>query len=137
MAQFVDASVIITLERTGRGFEDLRKVTDPDESLALAAVTASELLVGVHRAASPSQRFRRQASIEGLIERLTVFPFDLNAARIHARLAAELAAQGQMVGAHDLILAATALSNGYAVLTDNVREFTRVPGLEVRQPRWS
>lgn len=57
---------------------------------------------------------------------------DLKAARIRARTAAELAARGLTIGAHDLIIGDTALSNGYAVLTDNVREFGRVPGLEVR-----
>ena len=41
-----------------------------------------------------------------------------------------------MIGAHDLQIAATALAWGYAVLTDNLRDFHRVPGLEVRQPIW-
>ncbi len=41
-----------------------------------------------------------------------------------------------MIALHDLIIAATALANGYGVLTENVRDFIRVPGLEVRQPTW-
>jgi hypothetical protein len=49
-------------------------------------------------------------------------------ARTHARLWAQLAA-GTPVGAHDLLIAATALAHGYAVLTDDPRDFGRVPGL--------
>ena len=43
---------------------------------------------------------------------------------------------GQTTGAHDLLIAATALAHGYGVMTDNIRDFERVPGLEVRQPDW-
>jgi tRNA(fMet)-specific endonuclease VapC len=42
-----------------------------------------------------------------------------------------------MIGLHDIEVAATALTHGYGVLTDNVRDFERVPGLIVRQPVWS
>jgi predicted nucleic acid-binding protein len=52
-------------------------------------------------------------------------------ARIHASIYAELATKGEMIGAHDLIIAATARFHDLAVLTDNVKEFSRVPGLRV------
>jgi predicted nucleic acid-binding protein len=57
-------------------------------------------------------------------------------AEMHARIWAELAASGQRIGAHDFMIAATALVYQYTLLTDNVREFSRIPGLEVRQPAW-
>lgn len=41
-----------------------------------------------------------------------------------------------MIGPHDLIIGATALANGYAILTENVGGLSRVPGLEVRRPSW-
>ncbi|MBI3977029.1 MAG: hypothetical protein HY331_02475 [Chloroflexi bacterium] len=47
-----------------------------------------------------------------------------------------LAATGQPVGAHDLLIGAAALAHGYTVLTENVRDFRRIPGLTVRQPNW-
>ena len=62
--------------------------------------------------------------------------FDLRVALIHAQLWVELASAGQLIGAHDLMIAATAVAHGYAVLTDNLRDFNRVPGLEIRQPGW-
>ena len=67
---------------------------------------------------------------------MPILPFGLAEARIHARIWAGLTASGTLIGAHDLLIAATALAHGFDLLTDNVREFSRVPGLVVRQPVW-
>lgn len=67
---------------------------------------------------------------------MTVLPFDLAAARIHARLLDELLAAGRPIGANDLLIAATALVHDYAILTFNVREFAQVSGLVVERPEW-
>ena len=67
---------------------------------------------------------------------MPVLPFDLLVARVHARVSAQLLDAGRLIGAHDLLIAATALAHGYAVLTQNLRDFRRVPGLDVRQPSW-
>jgi tRNA(fMet)-specific endonuclease VapC len=56
---------------------------------------------------------------------------DLAAARIHAQIWSDPAAKGRMIGAHDLWLAASALANDCSLVTRNVREFERVPGLSV------
>ena len=135
MAQLIDASVFIALER--RGQDPLAPTTTAsDDRVGIAAITASELLVGVHRADSPQHRLRREAFVETILERIPVLPFDLRVARTHAQILAQMAATGQLIGAHDLLLAATALAHGYSVLTDNLREFHRVPGLMVEQPMW-
>jgi len=60
-----------------------------------------------------------------------VQPFDLANARCHARLWADLELRGQMIGAHDLQIAAAALAFGHDLGTLNVREFQRVTGLRV------
>lgn len=52
-------------------------------------------------------------------------------ARVHAEVWAQLAAQGAVIGAHDLWIAATALTHGLAVATRNIRDFARVPGLRI------
>ena len=52
-------------------------------------------------------------------------------ARTHAEILAILSSRGELIGAHDLIIAATALSTGHAILTTDLDEFRRVPGLEV------
>lgn len=135
MAQLIDAGVIISLERRRLSLQELAALV-PDEPIAIAAITASEFLVGIHCADTEARCLQREAFVEALLARVPVLQFDLVVARTHARLWADLAVRGQLIGPHDLQLAATALAFGYAVLTDNLREFHRVPGLVVRQPAW-
>ena len=135
MAQLIDTSVLISMERQRRPFSDLTTAAS-NEPMALAAITASELLVGVLRSDSPQRRLRGEAFVEAVLESIPVLPFDLRVARIHAEIWAVLAATGQGIGSNDTMIAATALAHGHVVLTDNIRDFNRVPGLEVRQPDW-
>jgi len=136
MALLIDTTVLIGLERRGGKLDEL--VTGmPDEQFALATITASEILVGIYRTDSAQRRVSRERWVEDALGRLPVLPFDLTVARLHAKLWAELSAGGTMIGLHDIQVAATALTHGYSVLTENVREFGRVPGLVVRQPAWS
>jgi predicted nucleic acid-binding protein len=60
-----------------------------------------------------------------------VVDFTAEVARVHAELLATLMTQGQLIGAHDLLIAATARHRQSAVLTTNTHEFQRVPDLEV------
>jgi tRNA(fMet)-specific endonuclease VapC len=106
------------------------------EPLALASITASELLSGIERADSLEHRQRRLAFVETVLSIVPVLPFDLQVAREHARLDAQLRALGQQIGANDLLIAATALSHDMPVLTENLRDFERVPGLVVQRPDW-
>ena len=133
MGTLVDSSVLIAGER---GKLDLERALAEhgDEQVAIAAITASELLHGVHRAAQPGQRARREAFVEHLLRRLPVVAFDEVAARVHAVTWAELAAKGVNVGAHDLMIAATALAIGWGVATHDARGFPKIPGL--RLARW-
>ena len=71
--------------------------------------------------------------LEGVVIR--AIPVDLATARAHARLWAHLASEGRIIGPHDLWLAAVAISRGYTVVTANLRELERVPGLVVED--WS
>jgi tRNA(fMet)-specific endonuclease VapC len=100
----------------------------PDEEVGIAAITASELLHGVHRA-TPQYRARREAFVEAVLVAFLPLPFDLLAARAHARIWAQLASVGQDVGAHDRLVAATAIAAGWRVGTANLRHFDRISGL--------
>ena len=102
-----------------------------DEESFLSVVTASELLHSVHRAARPEQRARRSAFVEGVLERFPVLEVNLATARAHSRLWADLAAAGVLIGPHDMWLAATCIAHGLTLVTTDLREFERVPGLEV------
>ena len=131
MAFLIDTTAFILLERRGGDLAALAARLPADESVTIATITASELLVGVHRGAGAAQRTRREAFVESILENVPTLPFDLRAARVHARLVAQLAGEGSRIGAHDLLIAATALTHGCTVLTANIREFSRVPGLNV------
>jgi predicted nucleic acid-binding protein len=102
-----------------------------EESIAIAAITASELLHGCQRATDPGVRARRAAFVEGLLGAIPVLQFGLAEARRHAELWATLADQGTRIGPHDMLIGATALAGGHALATGNRREFSRIPGLRL------
>jgi tRNA(fMet)-specific endonuclease VapC len=128
----IDSSVLIDLERRGISPATLRQTND--ETTAISVVTVAELLFGLHRAATESQRARREDFIAKARENLDVLPFDLSAANLYARIWSQLVRRGERIGIHDLMIAATALVYDHDVLTHNLREFRRVPNLTVRQP---
>lgn len=121
---------------TERGRFDLDSFLDAesDVSAFISAVTASELLVGVHRA-DPAHATRRGEFAEYVIRRFPTLPLDLRVARARATVAAQLAASGTPVGVLDLMIAATALADDHDVVTFDLRSFPRVPGLRVRTPQ--
>jgi tRNA(fMet)-specific endonuclease VapC len=130
MGLILDSSILIASER---GKFDMpaflrQASTDPP---AVAAVTASELLHGVERASDASRKRRRQEHVEQVLASMPVMPFGLVEARCHARIWADLELRGVIIGPHDLQIAATAVSVGYAVATLNAGEFQRVTGLNV------
>jgi tRNA(fMet)-specific endonuclease VapC len=136
----LDTSVFIDLERAVRTLPANSAMTEvsarleaqlgADEDVAIAAITASELLHGVQRA-DPRHRPRRGAFVEAVLTAFPPVPFDMLTARAHARIWAELAATGNDVGAHDRIVAATAITAGWRVGTANARHFDRIAGLDV------
>jgi len=140
MGTVLDTTVFIELERAMRGLpaarasievaERLESQLGESEEVGIAAITASELLHGVHRA-TDEHRARRAAFVEGVLSAFPTLSFDLLVARVHARLWAGLASSGAEVGAHDRLVAATAVSVGWRVGTANIRHFDRIPGLEV------
>lgn len=127
MAVLIDTSVLVNAERRGRSLEGVLGERDR----AISVITASELLHGVHRAKDDRIRTRRQAFVEYLISSIEPLPITTPVARAHAEIWARLEQHGEVIGAHDMWIAATALSHGMAVATANATEFQRVPGLTV------
>lgn len=130
MGTLIDSSVLIAAER-GRLDLETALAVGPDEPVGVAAITASELLHGTHRLGGVRLMHAR-AFAERWLAILPVVPFDLPAAQVHAALAADLARRGMPMGAHDLIIAATAVRLGYSVATCDRRGFGRVDGLAVQ-----
>lgn len=130
MGVILDTSVLVAAERGAVRFEALLESLG-EEAVAIAAITASELLHGCHRAGDAGVRARRSAFVDALLDALPVLPFGLPEARRHAELWAELASTGSAIAPHDLLIAATALARGHALVTLNQLEFSRVPGLRL------
>jgi tRNA(fMet)-specific endonuclease VapC len=136
----LDTTVFIEFERAMRGLpaerameQVTRRLADrlgEDEEVGIAAITASELLHGVHRA-TEEHRGRRGAFVEAVLVAFPTLSFDLLVARVHARIWAGLASPGADVGPHDRLVAATAMSVGWRVASANARHFSRIPGLDV------
>ncbi len=128
MGILIDSSILIEFER-GQFSVEHRLAGREEEQFFLSVVTASELLHGVHRASAPDVRARRSAFVEAVLARFPLLTIDLPTARTHAQLWAELASRGTMIGPHDLWIAAACVAHGLTLVTGNVREFARVPGL--------
>lgn len=126
----LDTSLLIAAERGTLRFEALLASLG-DEPVGLAAITASELLHGCHRATDPAVRVRRAAFVDAVLDAVPVLPFGLAEARRHAELWADLARRGKAIGPHDLLIGATALARGDVLATLNQREFRRIAGLRL------
>jgi predicted nucleic acid-binding protein len=133
MGLILDTSVLIAAEK---GRLDLAALfaAHADETFFFAAITAAELLHGVERAQPAARKQHRSRFVEAVLREIEVIDFDLSVARRHAALWAELEQAGRMIGPYDLLITATALQHGHAVLTLNVAEFRQVPALRVIDP---
>ncbi len=132
MGVIFDTSVLIAIERSSMNIERLVEGRE-DEPFGISTITVSELLHGVHRADSENRRLKREAYVEKIIETFPIYSLDLSAARIYARIWANLAKKGISVGAHDLIIASTAISLGFSVATSDIRDYGKIKGLKVEQ----
>lgn len=130
MAVLIDTDLLVDLEH-GVGAPEVDRLLG-DQERAISVITVSELLHGVHRATG-ARRARRSAFVEHLLAGLQAIPITEPVARVHADIWAQLAKRGQVIGAHDLWIAATAIAHGLAVATGNGTDFSRVPGLRVLQ----
>ncbi len=130
MGVIFDTSVLIGLERASSRLDKFILGRE-EEAFGISAITVSELLHGVHRADSERRRTIREAFVEKIIDVFTVFPFDLSAARIYAGIWASLARRGKVVGAHDLIIAATSISLGFSLATLDLRDYGLIEGLNI------
>ncbi|MDR1010586.1 MAG: PIN domain-containing protein [Opitutaceae bacterium] len=125
----IDTTLLVAYER---GRFDLTAFfkAHPDTPFAMSAVTVSELWHGVERADAARKKVRT-AAVETLLDIIEILDFTEDIAREHAHIWATLEKAGERIGAHDMMIAATATTYGYALATFNTKEFKRVPGLSI------
>jgi predicted nucleic acid-binding protein len=129
----LDSSLLIADEREHLDLPAWLRARPP-EPVAVSAITFSELCFGLDADEDAARARRRRRWLEKTFRRLEIIPLDTRIARVHSRAWAHLSKAGQMIGPHDLIVAATALHRRWAVATFNAREFRHVPGLKVVEP---
>ena len=106
---------------------ELMKASSPD-MFKISCIVEAELLAGAQKSRNAQKTTLLTERFLAPYERLS---FSSDSAHIYAKLRADLEGRGLKIGPHDLLIAATALSEGATVITRNVKEFKRVSGLSV------
>jgi tRNA(fMet)-specific endonuclease VapC len=123
----LDTGVLLASERDRSA---LSKIITEDDDLVIAAITVAELRTGIELA-GPAQRADRSDFLIRVLETLPVEPYDVTTAKAHGRLLAHVHRSGKQRGAHDLIIAATALTSRRTILThDRNAHFDELPDVE-------
>lgn len=130
MRYFLDTNIVSDLVRNpqGRVAERIRKVGEA--KICTSIIVAAELRYGATKKGSR----RLTTQLETVLAALEVLPFEVPADAHYGSVRTRLEQAGKPIGANDLLIAAQALSLGYTLVTDNEREFCRVPGL--RSENW-
>ncbi len=134
MGLILDTNVLIEGERQGTSISFLLgklQAQFPSEPLAISCLSLLELAQGVERAKDSEIRMLRLMFIREVRESLRNLPLTADICFAAGRLGGELTSRGNSVGIIDLMIGSTALALDYAVLTRNVRDFTRISGLRV------
>ena len=128
MRLLLDTNTCIEILRGRQATLLARYAMQARDDIALSAVVRSELIAG---ALLSTKAAENRQSAEKFCALFTCLPFDTQVADVHAELFANLRRAGTLIGAHDMMIAATALAHGLAVVTHNVGEFGRVETLRV------
>lgn len=125
----LDTAALVAAER---GRTPLDALIGDEDDVAIAAITAAELLVGVELA-DRRRRRTRSAFVEAILDAIPVEPYDIGTARSHAALLAHTKRVGRARGAHDLIIAATAVTTKRTVVTTDAAGFEDLPDVLLRR----
>lgn len=124
----LDTTILVDAERSAAALD---AIVSDDDDVAIAAITAAELRVGVELSRGRT-RERRAGFVEQLLSAIPIEPYDLDVARRHAALLAHTRRSGRPRGAHDLVIAATALMHERTVVSADPGRFADLPGLSLR-----
>jgi tRNA(fMet)-specific endonuclease VapC len=128
ISHVLDTNVVIALANGRSARLSKRFLAMPRDGVALSSVVAHELYYGALR----SQRIvENLETIRLLTADMPMLDFDANDALVSGEVRAFLAAHGKPIGPYDNLIAGQAKARGLTVVTNNVREFSRVPGLKV------
>ena len=127
MPYFLDTNIVSDLIRNPKGRVASRIEKVGETQVAMSVIVAAELRFGVAKGASPLIAEK----IESLLETIKVLPLEPPADTCYAEIRARLQSKGTLISGNDMLIAAHALAVGYTLVTDNVREFSRIRNLKV------
>ncbi len=122
----LDTNIVIYVIKR-RPIEVLDKFNANVARMAISSITLAELMHGVEKSSQPEANL---AVVEDFCSRLEVLPYTTKAAQHYGSIRAALERNGQPIGVNDLHIAGHARSEGLVLVTNNVREFERVPALQ-------
>ena len=123
----LDTNIISELIRNPHGSVARRLEQLDPKKIFTSIIVASELRYGCAKKASA----KLSAKVESMLETILVLPLDIPADSKYGSIRTELETAGQTIGMNDLLIAAHAQALGLTLVTDNVREFSRLPRLTV------
>lgn len=106
-------------------FRKLKEVNPED--VCVSSVTYAELMHGVEKSAAVE---RNRLALSVLLANIEILNFDADAAACYGKIRAGLEKKGTPIGSLDMMIAGHAMSMGYTLVTNNVKEFLRVPDLK-------
>ena len=132
----LDSRVLVAAERaklkTPQVIRNIRDSADiGDARIVLSPMTVAELAHGIYRANSPERRQQRRQFVDELKIHIPIHPITEFTAEIIARIGGQQAGRGINLPFIDLIIGACALELGYALGTNNTRDFSRIPDLKI------
>ena len=134
MRYLFDTNIVSDLVRNPQGQVAQRIRRVGEQRVCTSIIVASELRYGAAKRQSP----RLTTQLDAVLGALEVVPFESPADATYGALRARLEGAGRPIGGNDLLIAAHALALGYTMVSDNAREFARIPGLPhenwLRQP---
>ncbi|MCL2890722.1 MAG: type II toxin-antitoxin system VapC family toxin [Methanomassiliicoccaceae archaeon] len=129
MTYFLDTNVIVSILRENPNQTVLNKLeAQPKKEFKLPSMVKAELIAG----ALKSQKNKvNLENVEKITSGFEIVPFDNAASVLYGKLKADMIKKGNIIGPNDLVIAATVLSRGGILVTNNTREFVRVEGLMI------
>jgi tRNA(fMet)-specific endonuclease VapC len=128
----LDTCVLSDLVKEEPGTQTRLRQTTPLD-IAVSSITVMELRYGLQL--NPQRAAKIEPIITSLLASVTLLPFGTAEAEQAAQIRSLLKTTGQPIGAYDILIAATALQHNLIMVTANVREFDRIPGLQVENWR--
>jgi tRNA(fMet)-specific endonuclease VapC len=125
----LDTNVCVNYLRSGDGSPTASRLAETNsDDIVLCSVVRAELVFGALKSREATENL---AKVIAFVSRFLSLPFDDSAADAYGRIRTDLAAIGLTIGPNDLLIASIAQSRHLTLVTHNIDEFGRVPGLSI------